>query len=539
MGKNIDGDNSNILSITARTRTDASVISNLRLNPAHRLSESVSAYENQIHLMVDNTTDVGLFYRLNTTDEWTLLNSGGVYGLKAGTTYTIYVMGKNIDGDNSNILSITARTRTATPVISNLRLNPTFKLKDESNISGVSTKTNSIYLSATSSVYVNWYYRFNSTGEWKLLGSIATPIQNLAHGTTYSINIMGKNVDGDNSNELTILARTKFAAPAVTTLINSNKYNNQNGISASTDSISFAWGEAGKISKRYYRIDGGAWIESSSASGVIENRTAGTTYKVEVKSANLDEESNILSLNIRTIHNPPITTLTYDDKTLESLTFIWTSDKDLAYTYYKIDSGNWVEIPGTGKSGSFTIDELSPDTDYTITFYGTSTANYDSLNSNMITITADGTTHEIATVTVGECIFGSKIPVTISNPSGNDIILSIGISGNNRKLSYDFSVTKNTTSIIFTQEQLDSIYKCYATTNDIPLSFVMKTKGVSETYSAEPVNKNLILTGIAKTMYAGINNIPHRGQMWYGVNGVPRRAILWVGDENNKPRRCT
>lgn len=235
---------------------------------------------------------------------------------------------------------------------------------------------------------------------------------------------------------------------------------------------------------------------------------------------------------------PPVLTLKYASRTLDTLTFNWTSDKPLGSSQYRIDSGSWINS-GTGTSGTITIDKLTPNTDYTVEFKGVSTAAYGSLSSSNVP-SASGVTLDMARIIgISDCIFGSGITINIDKAVTNDTKLAISTFGNNLSPEFIIDVTAGTNTFIPTQAQLDQMYRCFSNSNSIPLYFNLKTIGQWKEWFDDEEQKSLELTGNAKTAHVGgKNNEPRRAQTWIGIGDKPRRAIVWVGDINNKPRRC-
>ena len=324
--------------------------------------------------------------------------------------------------------------------------------------------------------------------------------------------------------------------PSISSLTNTNQFNSNTAISASMNSISIKWTESGTVANRYYRVNSGNWVSVSSASTVISNLSEGTSYIIEVKSSNSAGDSNILSATIRTRYATPVVTLTYDSRTLDSLIFKWTSTKSLGSSQYKIGSGSWITA-GTGTSGTITVSRLTPNTKYTIYFSGTASSSYDSLSSNEVSVS--GTTLDMARITsIGDCIFGNNISIVINKAVTNTAKLKIWTTGNSLKPEFEFDVVAGTNTFTPTQSQLDQMYKCFSTSNSIPIYFSLTTTGQWSNWSDDQQNKTLQLTGIAKTAHIGINNTPRRSQVFIGIDNTPRRAVAWIGDENNKPRRC-
>lgn len=323
-------------------------------------------------------------------------------------------------------------------------------------------------------------------------------------------------------------------APTISGLTNNNQFNNTPGISASTDSISLKWSESGTVINRYYRLNGGNWISVNSPTITIPNLSSGTIYTIDVYVSNSAGNSNTVSGTIRTRHIEPVVTLTFDSRKLDSLVFKWTSNKALSTSQYRVGNGSWVNS-GTGTSGTITIERLNPNTQYTVYFRGISTD--DSLNSNEIS--ANGTTLDMARITsIDDCIFGNSISVVVNNTTTNTAKLKIWTTGNSNQPEFEFDVVNGTNTFTPTQAQLDLMYRCFTTSNSIPIYFSLITEGSWQNWTDTQQNKSLQLTGIAKTAHVGVDNVQRRAQTFIGVGNTPKRAIVWIGDENNKPRRC-
>lgn len=329
--------------------------------------------------------------------------------------------------------------------------------------------------------------------------------------------------------------------PATPTLTNNNKYNNNAGISASTNSLTIGvsssdWGKPdnGKI---FWSCSNGTKGELEKASQFnINGLSPGTSYTVTVYLKNTIGSSESASITIRTRHNPPKLTLTIDSVDLEKINLSWTSDKDLADAQYQVDGGSWIKT-GTGKSGTFTAKWFNPKTTHTIVFWGRSTATYDSLET--YTEGKSATTLDRAHITsIGDCTFGLAIKINIASESTKPLQLEIWTEGNELSPRFTFDVPKGTFTFNPTQDQLDKMYKCYPKSNEVPIKFLLTTKGEWKNWPDEQQIKTLLLTGIAKTQHVGVNNSARRCQVWWGdENNTPRRAVSWVGDSSNNSRR--
>lgn len=330
--------------------------------------------------------------------------------------------------------------------------------------------------------------------------------------------------------------------PATPTLSNNNKYNENSGISASTNSLTIGisstdWGEpdAGKI---MWSCSNGARGELAKTSQFnVTGLSPGTSYTVTVYLENTIGSSDSVQITIRTRHNPPVVGLTITSVDLEKINLSWTSDKDLADTQYKIDNGPWQKLNQTGRSGTFVAKWFEPKTTHTIYFWGRATSAYDDIEST--TISKQGTTLDKGHITsIGNCIFGLEIQINITSESNKPLQLEIWVEGDELSPRFTFNVSKGMYTFNPTQDQLDKMYKCYPKSNEVPIKFLLTTKGEWESWPDTQQDKILQLTGIAKTQHIGVNNSSRRCQVWWGDdNNTPRRAVTWVGDNSNNARR--
>ena len=324
-------------------------------------------------------------------------------------------------------------------------------------------------------------------------------------------------------------------------------------VSAKEKSISLAWDHTGgsDIDNSYYRIGtSGSWTKTTNLlSHTFNNLTSGTIYDIYIKSSNVAGDGNIVNLKVRTRYEIPKVQLSIDGVTLESITVAWESDRDLASIYYKLDgSQDWNFSPQTGfNQGIFTINGISPGTLTKVNFYAISSYEYDSLTSEILSI--EGTTHKIAAIynDKPEYIFGEQIKFNITNNSQSPVqleFLTYIVNTDNSfsaRAKFIKNVERGTVEYTFipTQEELDSMYKCYQNQNHVRMDIKIITIGSGTNTWSNIYTKQLVLTGIAKTIHTGDDKSKdRRGQVWIGDDATKaRRAIIWIGDDNNKPRR--
>ena len=327
-------------------------------------------------------------------------------------------------------------------------------------------------------------------------------------------------------------------APTLNGLSNNNKYNNNEGVSASTNSISVSVdADLGEPAGTIYWGCNGQSGSTTDKSFTVTGLSPGVTYTVDVYVQNSIGTSETKQITIRVRNNPPVVSLSLNQRHLEKLVFNWSSDKPLKSTQYRIDSGGWTNLGQTGSSGSFTAQWFSPNTAHTIYFRGVSQDAYDALDSNEAS--AAGTTYDIGHITNNvSYTFGTSMTIVTSNPSGRPLSLIVRSEGNGRVASFTVNNVR-TGSFSFTpnQDQLDAMYKTYPNSNTLGITLQLVTQGERSSYNDSALSRNLVLTGIAKTGHVGVNNNQRRCQIWIGdSSGKARRCVGWVG-VNNRARR--
>lgn len=93
------------------------------------------------------------------------------------------------------------------------------------------------------------------------------------------------------------------------------------------------------------------------------------------------------------------------------------------------------------------------------------------------------------------------------------------------------STGKNT--IVFTQGELDSLYKLYGNSNSLTATFILTT---SDKYTSEKTC-TITLTGKQKTSHVEVNGQIKRAEVFIEVDGKIKRAVVFVG-VNKVPKRC-
>ncbi len=173
-------------------------------------------------------------------------------------------------------------------------------------------------------------------------------------------------------------------------------------------------------------------------------------------------------------------------KTVNSITINWSSDSTVDYIWYSKDNGsNWTGINITdGKSGSYTISGLSPNTAYKIKTRVRRKDSQLTTDSSATSIT----TYNIAKITTAPNInIGSSHTIKWTNPSGASISLKLCKTDNTQVIDYG-TVTGTSKSITPTAS---TIYKLIPKANSITLRYVITTtvNGTSYTHY-----KNVVFT---------------------------------------------
>lgn len=178
-----------------------------------------------------------------------------------------------------------------------------------------------------------------------------------------------------------------------------------------------------------------------------------------------------------------------------------------------------------GTSGTFT--GLTPNT----TYYARANASNGTYRGYSAVKTIS--TYDIAKITSAPNInHGENLMIGYSNPSG--AAMEIGIfTVDGKTLANYRECSMNNRTFIFTDEELDAIYKNYGTENSLKIRVYIKTAGKYTSY----VEIMITLTGNQKTIWVNINGEWHRSALWVKVDGEWHRAVLWT-KVNNEWHRC-
>ena len=173
-------------------------------------------------------------------------------------------------------------------------------------------------------------------------------------------------------------------------------------------------------------------------------------------------------------------------KTVNSITMNWSSDSTVDYIWYSKDNGsNWTGINVTdGKSGSYTISGLDPNTAYKIKTRVRRKDSQLTTDSSATSIT----TYNIAKITTAPNInIGDSHTIKWTNPSGASISLKLCKTDNTQVIDYG-DVTGTSKKITPTAS---TIYKLIPKANSITLRYVITTTVNETSYTHY---KNVVFT---------------------------------------------
>ena len=201
---------------------------------------------------------------------------------------------------------------------------------------------------------------------------------------------------------------------------------------------------------------------------------------------------------------------------LNSITVNWNADAACDAVFYSLNGGEWI---GTSNL-SYQITGLEPNTTYSVR---TRIKRQDSqLWTESILIY--GTTLDIARVgSVPNINLGDNARISITNPSGSSIKYFVEIVTPYSSLLERTAITGDNI-IVFSDEELDKIYKNMGTANSITLRFGVVTNN-SYWHWLDSV---CFLTGNQKTVHTNVNGAYKRAKRWVNVNGTWKRAVRWV-----------
>lgn len=167
-------------------------------------------------------------------------------------------------------------------------------------------------------------------------------------------------------------------------------------------------------------------------------------------------------------------------KTVNSLTFSWSSSHPRDFTAYSLNGGNWTPAGDTvasdNKSGNFTIYNLSPNTTYSIKIRLKRTDNQLWTETNAISITTYDIARLIATPNID---IGNNHTINWNNPSGSTTSLKLCKTDGTQVINYG-NVTGTSKSITPTAS---AIYALVPDSKNITLRYIITTTANNISYT--------------------------------------------------------
>lgn len=198
-------------------------------------------------------------------------------------------------------------------------------------------------------------------------------------------------------------------------------------------------------------------------------------------------------------------------------------------TKVEVRNGNTVIKTVTSNFNSINLEGLSPNTLYKLKIRGYANGGWGEYSS-----VKNITTYDYAKFTnLSNSNFADSVNITKVNESGlaNDLEVYI-----NDDLILSRTNIENSYELIFTQEELDSIYKKYSNSNTVTVKYKLITICNNISYTDEQ-ERDIILTGNAKTIRKNINNELKRAKIYIKKDGAIKEAIAWFV-ENGITKRC-
>ena len=268
---------------------------------------------------------------------------------------------------------------------------------------------------------------------------------------------------------------------------------------------------------------------------INQSNTTSLTVKMHggiyVRSDNIDKEQ---SWALDTIPRYlSITEFKVNSKGLNEVEIYWKVSDPRSSTHYSLNGGDWIgsatyseNVASDGKSGTFKIKNLQPNTTYKLKIKCTRSDSGLSTESNEISFT----TYDIARIsTASNFKHGDGTSIQITNPAALTLSLEMKIVSNSILTK---TVVTGTNSISFSDNELDKIYKLYGNSNSLTVTFIVSGGGYTNSKTC-----TVTLAGNQKTSFLKVNNSIKRAKIFVCVNGQIKRAVAWIC-QNGKIKRC-
>ena len=275
--------------------------------------------------------------------------------LDDNATYKVYSYGIDKNKIKTNIYE--------TEITTNAYNNP--KVNSITHTSTLNSITISVSASKGDNEIVKYFFSKDNGETYEESTTNSYVFSGLTDTTEYKIKVKVQDSYGRYSTEYyETIATETYILPSVTSVTPTTKYN-QISVSVVVTKGSY------NVSKYYYSIDGGTYVESSSVTYIFTGFSEKTTHTIKVKVADTQGRmSNEYSLSATTDEYkvPSITNVT-TSSTTSSITINITGqngDGTINKYYYSKDNGsNYVE----STSSSYTFSDLTSNTTFYIKVY--------------------------------------------------------------------------------------------------------------------------------------------------------------------------
>lgn len=260
-------------------------------------------------------------------------------------------------------------------------------------------------------------------------------------------------------------------------------------------------------------------ISSGNASGSVSG--AFSCYALGEKNASG-------GFDLPRIARYPTSNINSTTKTINSIT-LNCNFSNANPTRVEIRNGNDILKTVTSNFSSIKIEGLFPNTVYNLKIRGYANGSWGEYSS-----IKKITTYDYAKFTdLNNSNFADDVSISKDNESGlnNDLELYI-----NDKIILSRSNIVNNYNLVFTQKELDNIYKKYGNSNTVIVKYKLITICNNISYGDEQ-EKNMVLNGNAKTIKKYIENHLKRCKVYIKKDGAIKRAVVWVRN-NNIVKRC-
>lgn len=282
-------------------------------------------------------------------------------------------------------------------------------------------------------------------------------------------------------------------------------------VSGNVDNIGHAWDGSCSIG-----ISASGDLPSGSGYGPLWGEASQTIWLTQIP-----RQANFSSVQIQNTN-------------IEHFDVYYNMDKTLSAMQYRLNGGTWQNItPYWGdwnKECTFTISNLSPNTNYTVQLKATCNG-IDTYSSVYSTRTLD-----IARFTnLSDFIFGDLINISKNNESNNTNYLTVKVNDSiiiNRRY-----LGNNNFTVEFTQDELDNLYKALKSFNQA-VEFILITNYNGQDWTSSIV-VNCIFKGNQKTAnyYIADQTRKRAKLLYYTEDKVSKKAILIIKKEGIW-RRC-